>query len=175
MLNDGGSLFLSGQFWSRAVLKQFSSKVFLAIARCASKLSNPDSGSPRNCCMGSWVGVSWGLFCRPWKMVFQLWQGLVSLCSWLELDLYTSPSLMNPSDITYSGWVWGICEGLLTFCCFESGKVCRIYVKSPAVEICDPMIWFWNSVLLSGSIHLGHILTGRYWLIKVDTMVSADL
>ena len=55
ILNDGGSL--SVVFW--VVLKQFSSRVFLAIARarqCASKLSNPESGSPRNHCTG----------CRSW-------------------------------------------------------------------------------------------------------------
>ena len=39
-----------------AVLKQFSSKVFLVMANvslCASRFSIPESGSPKNCCMGS--------------------------------------------------------------------------------------------------------------------------
>ena len=39
-----------------AVLKQFSSNVFLAVAKaslCASRLSSPESGSPSICCMGS--------------------------------------------------------------------------------------------------------------------------
>ena len=47
ILKDGGSLAVV--FW--AVLKWFSSRVFLAIDRarwCALKLSSPDSGSPRN-------------------------------------------------------------------------------------------------------------------------------
>ena len=30
-------------------------------------------------------------------------------------------------------------------------------------------------VPLSDGIYLGHIQTGKYWLMKVDTMVSADL
>ena len=39
-----------------AVLKQFSSNIFLAMANaglCASKFSIPESGCPKNCCIGS--------------------------------------------------------------------------------------------------------------------------
>ena len=39
-----------------AVLKQFSSNVFLEMAnvsQCTSRFSIPESGSPKNCCMGS--------------------------------------------------------------------------------------------------------------------------
>ena len=39
-----------------AVLKQFTSNIFLVMANvslCASRLSIPESGSPKNCCMGS--------------------------------------------------------------------------------------------------------------------------
>ena len=35
--------------------------------------------------------------------------------------------------------------------------------------------WLLSSVPLSDSMYLGHRWTGRYWLMKVDTMVSADL
>ena len=34
---------------------------------------------------------------------------------------------------------------------------------------------FLNSLLLSDRIYLGHMWTGKYRLIKVDTMVSVDL
>ena len=100
-----------------AVLKWFSSRVVLAIARtrqCASKLSNPDSRSPRNHCIGSrsWCRGKLGLFHIPKGIVFLLWQGLVSLCSWLELDLCTCPNLMDPFHIISSRWVWGICGKL---------------------------------------------------------------
>ena len=52
ILKEGG--VLSRVFC--AVLKWFSSKVFLAMAKvslCASRFSIPESGSLRNCCMGS--------------------------------------------------------------------------------------------------------------------------
>ena len=52
ILKEGG--FLSMVFC--AVLKQFSSNVFLAMANvslCASRFSTPESGSPKNHCMGS--------------------------------------------------------------------------------------------------------------------------
>ena len=35
--------------------------------------------------------------------------------------------------------------------------------------------WFLNSMPLSDRIYLRHVWTGRYWLIKVDAIVSADL
>ena len=34
---------------------------------------------------------------------------------------------------------------------------------------------FLNSMPLSDRMYLGHICTGKYWLISVATMVSADL
>ena len=34
---------------------------------------------------------------------------------------------------------------------------------------------FLNSMLLSDRMYLGHMWTGKYWLIRVVTMVSADL
>ena len=97
ILKDGGSL--SMVFW--AVLKQFSSNVFFAMARArqwASKLSKPDSGLPRNCCIASrsWFNGRLGL-CHRWeKMVFLLWQGWVSLCSLQELDWCICPNLLYP-------------------------------------------------------------------------------
>ena len=35
--------------------------------------------------------------------------------------------------------------------------------------------WFLNSMPLSDRIYLGHMWTGRYWLMKVDTILYADL
>ena len=52
ILKEGGVLF--SVFC--AVLKQFSSKVFLEMPNanlCASRFSIPKFGSPKNCCMGS--------------------------------------------------------------------------------------------------------------------------
>ena len=52
ILKEGG--VLSRVFC--AVLKQFLSNIFLAMANvslCASRFSIPESGSPKNCCMGS--------------------------------------------------------------------------------------------------------------------------
>ena len=52
ILKEGA--ILSMVFW--AVLKQFSSNVFLVMANaglCASRFSIPESGSPKNHCMGS--------------------------------------------------------------------------------------------------------------------------
>ena len=34
---------------------------------------------------------------------------------------------------------------------------------------------FMNSVPLSDRMYLGHMWTGKYWLMKVETIVSADL
>ena len=34
---------------------------------------------------------------------------------------------------------------------------------------------FLNSMLLSDRMYLGHMCTGKYWLIRVVTMVSVDL
>ena len=34
---------------------------------------------------------------------------------------------------------------------------------------------FLNSVPLSDRMYLGHMCTGKYWLIRVATMVSVDL
>ena len=34
---------------------------------------------------------------------------------------------------------------------------------------------FINAMPLSDRIYLGHVCTGRYWFIKVDSIVSADL
>ena len=74
--------------------------------QCASWLSNLDSGSPLNHCitlvLEAGVKVGWGLFHRSRKMVFQLWQVLVSLCSWQELGLCTCPNLIDPFHIASS-------------------------------------------------------------------------
>ena len=74
---------------------------------CASKLSNPDSGSLRIIAWVPKVGVrvSWVSSVDQEKMVFQLWQGLVSPCSWLQPGLCTCTNLMDPTHIVSSGWV----------------------------------------------------------------------
>ena len=121
------------------------------------------------------VEVSWSPCHKQEKMVFLLWQGWVSLCSWLELDLYTCPSLLGPFHTVSSGWVWDICRTLLIFHYFVGGMVPKICVQFPTVGVLYSLTGSSNSVPLSDSMYLGHIWTGRYWLMKVDTMVSADL
>ena len=55
------------------------------------------------------------------------------------------------------------------------GKGQKIFYLFPVVEGLGPWGWFLYSVLLSDRMYLGHMCTGNYWLIRVATMVSADL
>ena len=72
-------------------------------------------------------------------MVFLVWQGLVSLCSWLELGLYTCPNLMGPFHTVSSGWVLGICGRLLIFHYFVGGMVQRIFIQFLTVKVPYPL------------------------------------
>ena len=63
-----------------AVLKHFSSNIFLAMANaslCASRFSIPESGSPKTHCMALEADAEVNLdpFCRLRKMGFLLWLG----------------------------------------------------------------------------------------------------
>ena len=52
---------------------------------------------------------------------------------------------------------------------------CREIWSIPSCWSTWSMRSFLNSMPLSNSMYLGHIWTGSYWLMNVDTMVSADL
>ena len=86
-------------------------------------------------------------------------------------------------------WVWGFCERLLTFHCFEGGMVWRIYVQSLAVEVCDPwdgfwtlchylIVYIWGTYELEGTVRwkwtLWYLLTYQVWEILL-TIVWGDL
>ena len=52
---------------------------------------------------------------------------------------------------------------------------CREIVVNSNCRSTLSINYFLNSVPLSDSMYCGHIWTRRYWFMKVDTMVSADL
>ena len=81
---------------------------------------------------------------------------------------------MGPCHTTFSGLVSGIYEKLLTFHCSVNGR-CGNILLIPNCFSTWSIRLFLNSVLLSDRIYLGHMWTGKYWLIKVETNVSADL
>ena len=84
------------------------------------------------------VEVGWGLSHRLGRKVFQLWQGLVSFCNWLELDLFTYPSLMDLFHIISSELVSGIYEKLPTFHCSQDDMAWRIFSQFLIVVVLDP-------------------------------------
>ena len=93
ILKEGGCLSMV----FHTVLKWFSSKVFLVIAKAslwASRLSSPEFGSPKNHCMGSrsWCRINLDLFHKLGRRVILLWPGLVSLNNWQEPDWCIYPS-----------------------------------------------------------------------------------
>ena len=98
-------------FW--AVLNLFSPNVFFAIANanlCVSRVSIPESGSPRKHCMGSnsWCRRGWGLFHIPRRMVFLQLPNLELSCSWQVLGLNTCPSSWDLFHKVSLMWVSGI-------------------------------------------------------------------
>ena len=106
IIKEGSCLLMV--FW--AVWKQFSSNVFLLIAKVslrASSLIIPESGSSKKCCMGSrsWWRGKFGSLCTLRRIGFLLWLSLVLLYHWQESDWCICPSWMGPSHITSSGWV----------------------------------------------------------------------
>ena len=85
------------------------------------------------------VEVSLDLFCKLRRMENLLYQGLVSLCSWHELDLCIYPSWMGPFHITSSGLVSDIYENLLTFHCSADGRVLKISYQFLTASVLDPL------------------------------------
>ena len=84
------------------------------------------------------VEVGWDLSHRLGRKVFLLWQGLVLLCNWLELDLCTYPSLMDRFHIIFSGLVSGIYEKCPTFHCSEDDMAQKIFSQFLTVVVLDP-------------------------------------
>ena len=102
-----------------------------------------------------------------------LWQGLVSIYKWQEPDWCTYPSWTGPSDTTSSGLVSGI-YGKFQLSIGLRMIWCQKYSFNSCFSTWSRQL-FLNSVPLSDSIYLGHMWTGRYWLMTVDIIVSADL
>ena len=98
------------------------------------------------------VVVDLDLCHRQEKMVSLLWQGLKSLFSWQLLGWGIYPNWLDPFCRVSWVLVSDIYEILLVSYCSKDGMV-------------QP---------LSDQMYLGHMYTGRKWLMNVDTIVSAD-
>ena len=126
-----------------AVLKWFSSNIFLAMASvslCASRFNIPESGSPKNHCMvsSSWCRGKFGSLPHTRKNRVSAVVRLGVICSWLELDLYIYPSYTGLFHRASSRLVSSICETPLICCCAVGGKVLKIFFQLLTVSVPDP-------------------------------------
>ena len=81
---------------------------------------------------------------------------------------------MGLSHTTFSGLVSGIYGKLPNFCCSEHDMVWANILSIPNCFNTWSSRWFLKFCAIIRQDIPGAHVTGRYWLINVDTIVSAD-
>ena len=123
------------------------------------------------------VGVRGGLgLCHMLrKMVCLQLLDLELVCSWWVPGLNICPNLWGLFHKASSMWVSGICGRLPVCHCSVDGMALRKSYQIPSCCKTWSIRLFLNSVPLSDKMYHGHMCTGKYSLINVETIASEDL